>query len=170
MPKSRSIELTEIVAHFQSLEDPRSSINRRHPLVSVLVIALMAVLSGADGPTAIYRWAQSKREQLLSVLDLPFGLPSKDVFRRVLMALDPQAFQECFMSWLNSMRTANCRQEPKHMCQRRLRRASRLVPSDEKGTLTEAQSHGGPASDTPDQMARTAYGRGMARAVRLVRG
>ncbi len=58
MPKSKSIELTEIVAHFQSLEDPRSSINRRHPLVSVLVIALMAVLSGADGPTAIYRWAQ----------------------------------------------------------------------------------------------------------------
>ncbi len=56
MPKSRSIELTEIVAHFQSLEDPRSSINRRHPLVSVLVIALMAVLSGADGPTAINRW------------------------------------------------------------------------------------------------------------------
>ena len=104
MPRSKAIELTEIVAHFQSLEDPRSSINRRHPLVSVLVIALMAVLSGADGPTAIYRWAQSKHEQLLSVLDLPFGFPSKDVFRRVLMALDPQAFQECFMSWLNTLK------------------------------------------------------------------
>jgi predicted transposase YbfD/YdcC len=104
--KPKRVELLEIVGHFQSLEDPRSSINRHHPLVSVMVISLMAVLSGADGPTAIRKWAESKRDLLLSVLDLPKGLPSKDVFRRVLMALDPQAFQTCFVSWLNSMQSA----------------------------------------------------------------
>lgn len=101
--KSTRVELSEIVCHFESLEDPRSSINRHHPLISVVVIALMAVLSGADGPTAIRKWAESKSELLRRVLDLPKGMPSKDVFRRVLMALDPQAFQACFVSWLESL-------------------------------------------------------------------
>jgi len=46
------IGLDEVVVHFSQLEDPRSEINRQHPLVSVVVIALMAVLAGASGPTA----------------------------------------------------------------------------------------------------------------------
>jgi len=46
------------------LEDPRSIVNRRHPLVSVVVIALMAVLGGADGPTGIAKWAALKEEFL----------------------------------------------------------------------------------------------------------
>jgi predicted transposase YbfD/YdcC len=82
----------------------RSTINHRHPLASVLVIALLAVLAGAGGPTAIARWAALKEELLARVLDLPNGVPRKDVFRRVLMALKPAAFQACFASWLRSLR------------------------------------------------------------------
>jgi len=52
---SQRVSLDEIVVHFQQLEDPRSTINRRHPLAIVLVIALLAVLAGAAGPTAIAR-------------------------------------------------------------------------------------------------------------------
>jgi predicted transposase YbfD/YdcC len=99
------VSLDEIVVHFQELEDPRSTVNRRHPLVSVLVIALLAVLAGAGGPTAIARWAALKEEFLREVLDLPNGLPRKDVFRRVLMVIDPAAFQACFAHWLQSLRS-----------------------------------------------------------------
>ena len=49
------------VRHVAELEDPRSTINRRHPLVSVVVIALMAILAGAGGPTAIAKWAASRK-------------------------------------------------------------------------------------------------------------
>src|SRR4051794_15501915 len=104
MADSRRVSLDEIVVHFQELEDPRSTINQRHPLVSVLVIALLAVLAGAGGPTAIARWAALKEELLLEVLDLPNGIPRKDVFRRVLMAVKPAAFQACFTDWLRSLR------------------------------------------------------------------
>jgi predicted transposase YbfD/YdcC len=97
--------LDEIVVHFQELEDPRSTVNQRHPLASVVVIALLAVLAGAGGPTAIARWAALKEELLAQLLDLPNGLPRKDVFRRVLMVLKPAAFQACFASWLQSLRT-----------------------------------------------------------------
>jgi predicted transposase YbfD/YdcC len=96
--------LDEIVRHFEGLEDPRSPINRHHPLVSVVVIALMAVLAGAGGPTSIADWAELKRDVLLERLDLPHGIPRKDVFRRVLMALRPAAFQACFAGWLCSLR------------------------------------------------------------------
>jgi predicted transposase YbfD/YdcC len=104
MADVRRIGLDEVVGHFEELEDPRSSVNRKHPLVSVIVIAVMAVLAGANGPTAIAKWAALKEEFLVGVLDLPEGVPRKDVFRRVLMALRPEAFRACFVSWLNSLR------------------------------------------------------------------
>jgi predicted transposase YbfD/YdcC len=104
MADVRRIGLEEVARHFESLEDPRSSVNRRHPLVSVLVIALMAVLAGANGPTAIAEWAALKAEFLKGLLDLPNGIPCKDVFRRVLMRLKPAAFQACFTAWLQSLR------------------------------------------------------------------
>src|SRR5436190_2227631 len=104
MAEVQRVSLEEIVVHFQELEDPRSTVNRRHPLVSVIVIAMLAVLAGAGGPTAIARWAALKEEFLLQVLDLPNGVPRKDVFRRVLMVLKPAAFQACFARWLQALR------------------------------------------------------------------
>jgi predicted transposase YbfD/YdcC len=104
MSEVRRIRLDEVKRHFEELEDPRSSVNRKHPLVSVVVIAVMAVLAGANGPTAIAKWAALKEAFLVGALDLPDGVPRKDVFRRVLMALRPGAFRACFVSWLESLR------------------------------------------------------------------
>src|SRR5262249_52110412 len=104
MARVQQVCLDEVVGYFDALEDPRSTINQKHPLVSVVVIALMAVLAGAGGPTAIARWAKLKAEFLANMLDLPHGVPGKDVFRRVLMLLRPEAFQQCFVSWLESLR------------------------------------------------------------------
>jgi predicted transposase YbfD/YdcC len=103
MASTRS-RLDEIVASFSTLEDPRSHINRRHPLPSVLVIAVLAVLAGAAGPTAIARWAECKAELLVGLLDLPYGIPGKDVFRRVLMLLKPDAFEAAFNAWIARLR------------------------------------------------------------------
>jgi predicted transposase YbfD/YdcC len=104
MADSQRIGLDEIVRHFEELEDPRSTVNLQHPLVSVVVLALLAILAGAGGPTAIARWAMWKQEFLLKTLPLPSGIPREDVFRRVLMALKPAAFQACFADWLHSLR------------------------------------------------------------------
>jgi hypothetical protein len=97
------IGLESVMRHFEDLEDPRSEVNLQHPLVSVVVISLMAVLAGAAGPTAIARWATLKADELLKVLPLPHGIPQKDVYRRVLCTLKPNAFQVCFVSWLQSL-------------------------------------------------------------------
>src|SRR5436305_9275726 len=104
MTNPRRVGLDEVIGYFDQLEDPRCPINRQHPLVSVVVIALMAVLAGAGGPTAIARWASLKAPFLEQVLPLPAGIPGKDVFRRVLMLLKPEAFQACFVAWLQALR------------------------------------------------------------------
>ncbi len=93
-------KLDELVESFSALEDPRSHINRRHPLPSILVIAVLAVLAGAAGPTAIARGAKFKAEFRVAILDLPNGIPGKDVFRRVRMRLKPVAFEAAFNAWI----------------------------------------------------------------------
>ena len=85
--------MSEVLRHFRQLEDPRSPVNRLHPLDSVIVIAIMAVLAEANGPTAIANWAKIKSDILLKLLDLPNGIPRKDVYRRVLATLKPDAFK-----------------------------------------------------------------------------
>jgi predicted transposase YbfD/YdcC len=96
--------LADIAVQFDQLPDPRCHINRRHPLNSVIVIAILAILAGCNGPTAIARWAKVKRDFLVRGLHLPHGIPSKDVFRMVLTLLDPLLFQACFADWLGALR------------------------------------------------------------------
>ncbi len=108
MAKVRRVCLDEILGYFDDLEDPRDTVNRMHPLDSVVVIARMAVLSGASGPTAIAQWAALKEEFLCSVLPLPNSIPLNDVFRRVLGLLQPEAFQACFVNWLQALRAQAC--------------------------------------------------------------
>ena len=98
------VGVEDIVRHFHELEDPRCSINRKHPLDCVIVIAIMAVLAGASGPTSIAKWARHKAPFLVAQLELPNGVPRKDVFRRVLMLLKPEGFQACFANWLFALR------------------------------------------------------------------
>lgn len=88
---------------FSQLEDPRSPINRLHLLGDLIVICIMAVIAGADGPQAIGIWAQANREWLKERLKLPGGIPSHDTLGRLLTALKPDVFQECFQSWLQSL-------------------------------------------------------------------
>ncbi len=56
------IGLEDLACYFRQLEDSRSTINQRHPFVSVLVIAIMGVLEEVKGPTSIATWAKSKSE------------------------------------------------------------------------------------------------------------
>jgi len=95
-----STKICSLKNQFENLPDPRSTINRRHLLNEVCVMAIAAIIAGADGPTDIQRWAKAKRQWLETFLALPFGIPSKDCFARVLARVDHQLFQECFLAWI----------------------------------------------------------------------
>jgi len=84
-------EVTSILEYFSPLEDPRSTINRRHLLGDLIVISICAVIAGADGPQAIGVWALSNAEWLKQHLALPFGIPSHDTIGRLLAVLKPSS-------------------------------------------------------------------------------
>lgn len=101
------LDVADLAEAFESIDDPRSEVNRRHPLTSVLTIAVMGVLSGAGGPTGIADWANMKSDWLTKLLPLPHGIPQKDVYRRVLMSINPAVFQASFTQWVQQLTVAH---------------------------------------------------------------
>ena len=104
----RSTEEKKLIAasvmdYFASIPDPRVERTRAHPLENILVIALLAVLCGADSFTAIEEFGQCKREFLATFLDLKGGIPSHDTFGRVLAMLEPSALQTAFRKWIGAL-------------------------------------------------------------------
>jgi predicted transposase YbfD/YdcC len=94
------VNVEAIGSYFQSLSDPRHTRNRKHLLVDIVVIAVCGMVCGCDGPTAIHRWASNRVAWLKQFLTLANGVPSRDCMRRLLMALKPGSFQNCFQDWI----------------------------------------------------------------------
>jgi predicted transposase YbfD/YdcC len=92
-----------LIEHFAVLEDPRIERQKRHKLSDILVIAVCAVLCGAESFPAIEDFGQVRYAWLKHFLELPGGIPSHDTFNRVLRLLDPVQFQACFLSWMQAV-------------------------------------------------------------------
>ena len=92
-----------IVEHFQTLEDPRIERTKKHPLLDILVIAVCTLLTGGEGFQDMELFGKSKQAWLRTFLALPHGIPSHDTFGRVFARLNPQRFQECFLSWTRAV-------------------------------------------------------------------
>lgn len=85
------------------MEDPRVDRTKRHKLIDILTIAICGVICGADSWVGIELYGCTKYDWLKTFLELPNGIPSHDTFARVFAQLNPQKFQECFLSWMRSI-------------------------------------------------------------------
>jgi predicted transposase YbfD/YdcC len=92
-----------IEQHFGDLSDPRIDRTKLHELMNILVIALCAVIAGADNWEDVEEFGKARIEWFQTFLDLPNGIPSHDTFTRVFARLDPEHFQACFMRWMNAV-------------------------------------------------------------------
>jgi predicted transposase YbfD/YdcC len=91
-----------IQEHFVELTDPRRG-EPVYPLLNVVVIAICAVICGADDFVAIEKFGRTKREWLARFLDLEAGIPSHDRFNAILAALKPAEFEKCLLSWIAAL-------------------------------------------------------------------
>src|SRR5215203_4608801 len=91
-----------VLRHFRGLPDPRAH-NVIHKLHDIVVLAVCAVICGADGWAQVELFAHSKQAWFKTFLDLPAGIPSHDTFGRVFAALDPDAFERCFTAWTKNL-------------------------------------------------------------------
>ncbi len=92
-----------LFGHFANLKDPRIERTKRHKLLDIVVIALCAIVSGANDFVAMEKFGKTKRAWLEKYLELPNGIPTHDTFNRVLSAVDPEAFVDCFVSWVTAV-------------------------------------------------------------------
>ena len=92
-----------ILTHFAPLEDPRDKRGKDHLLIDILTVAICAVICGAESWVDIELYGQSKHPWLRTFLKLPHGIPSHDTFARVFARLDPEAMQQCFLSWVTAI-------------------------------------------------------------------
>src|ERR1700687_2544495 len=85
-----------LTQYFTKLPDPRRRHRRLHLLQDIIVIALCAVIAGAQDWQEVETFGRKRRDWLQRFLKLPHGIPSHDTFERVFERLNPQTFQACF--------------------------------------------------------------------------
>jgi predicted transposase YbfD/YdcC len=96
--------ITSIHRHFADLPDPRIERCKHHHLLDIITIAICAVISNADGWLDIEAYGRAKQAFFCQFLDLRHGIPSHDTFGRVFARLNPLAFQQAFVAWVDAIR------------------------------------------------------------------
>ena len=92
-----------ITDHFAGLEDPRVERTKLHELLDIIVIAICAIICGADDWTEVELFGNAKLSWLRTFLELSNGIPSHDTFGRVFARLNPEQFQQCFLEWVQAV-------------------------------------------------------------------
>ena len=95
--------LEALITELASIEDPRCGWRVEHKLLDILVIAVCAVLGEAESFEDIALYGRCKEGWLRRFLALPNGIPSHDTFRRVLMLVDPDAFERSVLGWVRAV-------------------------------------------------------------------
>jgi hypothetical protein len=85
--------------------DPRRH-NRLHPLPEMIVMALVAVLCGADGWDDVADFCHVRAAWFERFLSLPRGVPSHDTFGRVSARLDPSQVEDVLRQWMSALNVA----------------------------------------------------------------
>ena len=98
----RELKVEGLFERLKKMGDPRREHQKFHSLYEILVIAICAVLSGAEHWTEIEEYGEAKQEWLATFLELKHGIPSHDTFRRVFILLDPVELKSIFVDWISS--------------------------------------------------------------------
>lgn len=93
-----------IIEIFKDIPDPRVGNAKKYKLEEILTIGVLAVLCDCSQFTEMELFGQEKEDWLKEFLELENGIPSHDTFGDVFAAIDPEAFREGFMEWVETIR------------------------------------------------------------------
>ena len=92
-----------ISKYFGELQDPRTGNAKAHIFLEILIIAICAVICGADGWSDVELFGKNKKDWLKTFLRLPKGIPSHDTFGRIFAKIRPEEFQRRFIEWVQAI-------------------------------------------------------------------
>lgn len=95
-------KLPGVMEAFSELADPRWR-KCRYALEEILLSALCAVLCGVEDWESMSLWSRTQLAWLRGILPFANGIPSPDTYRRVFAALNPRAFERCFIEWMATL-------------------------------------------------------------------
>jgi hypothetical protein len=72
-------------------------------LIDVIVIAICAVICGADAWTQMEEFGKARLQWFKGFLELPHGIPSHNTFGRIFALISSKLFQTCFQQWINEV-------------------------------------------------------------------
>src|ERR1700694_1244823 len=91
-----------IQTHFSHVEAPRVERTRAYGLQELILIAVCAVICGADDWVEIAEWGKEKLVWLRPFMPFENGIPSHDTVGRVFSRIDGEQFQAAFLSWVQA--------------------------------------------------------------------
>lgn len=94
---------SDLISCLSQVTDPRTDKNKLYPLEEILLLCISGVVSGADGWKSIAEFGRTKLNWLRKFLEFNNGIPSEDCIAWVMAKLSPSAFQECFVTWTESI-------------------------------------------------------------------
>ncbi|MBE0639559.1 MAG: ISAs1 family transposase [Bacteroidales bacterium] len=94
---------TSLHEHFGNISDPRINRHKRHLLIDVIILTILAVICGAESWDSIELFGKTKIDFLKTILKLPNGIPSHDTINRVFSMLNSRRFEQVFTQWANTL-------------------------------------------------------------------
>ena len=91
------------IKYFTSLNDFRQLGKVKHKLENIIAITIAAVICGCENWYEIEDYGKQKEPWLKTFLDLPYGVPTHDTYRRFFMWVNPKKLEQCFIEWIKSV-------------------------------------------------------------------
>jgi predicted transposase YbfD/YdcC len=88
---------------LSTLTDPRKPRGVRHGLVTLLSVAVCAVVAGARSFVAIAEWAADLPIDVAATLGISAAPPSESAVRRLVGRLDPDRFDNAIGAWVQQL-------------------------------------------------------------------
>lgn len=101
--------MTETSLHrtFSQLSDPRINRRKKHLLIDIVILSVLAVLSGAESWDAIELYGKENISFLKQILRLPNGIASHDTINRVFGQINARHFERLFSQWANNLKSSD---------------------------------------------------------------
>ena len=102
MQKTKKI--TTLHQFFRQLKDPRINRSKKHLIIDIVILSILAVLSGTESYDSIELFGKTNNAFIKQFLKLPHGITSHDTINRVFSVLNTRNFERLFIKWTNNLK------------------------------------------------------------------